>query len=183
MASTYQTDVVLFQELLGSEASCGTEVHGDHQVDFSRRELVRKVEVRQGLDLDANPRGLLFDDPKDGRKRHRHAEVRERHFEDPCRCLGLEAHPELKRALDGEKRVRKRHQHRLRAWGENHGPSLADEEGIAEKLSKPCERLAHGRLGDADALRRAGDVPFPEESIEGDEGVEVEATETRRVHG
>jgi len=65
----------------------------------------------------------------------------------------------------------------LRARGGHHPAAGAHEQLVAEQRPETPEGAAHGRLCQADAGRRAGDVALDQEGVEGHQQVQVHPSE------
>ncbi len=68
-------------------------------------------------------------------------------------------------------------------WGEEHGSTRADEEGIIEQVPEAGQRATHGWLGEVEFLACFSDAGVGEEGTEGFEQVEVHGVQMSSMHG
>ena len=63
---------------------------------------------------------------------------------------------------------------RLRPGRRLHAPAGAHEQLVVEQRAQTRQRVRHRRLRQADPARRARDISFAEQRVEGDEKIEVD---------
>jgi hypothetical protein len=66
-----------------------------------------------------------------------------------------------------------------RARGRLHPAVDPDEQRIVEQIAQPAQRLAQGRLAQADAGTGTGYVAFGDQGVESDKQVEVDGVQDR----
>jgi hypothetical protein len=62
----------------------------------------------------------------------------------------------------------------LRARRQLHAGADADEQGIAENITEPAQRVARRRLRQADPHRGSADIAFQQQCIERDKQIEIQ---------
>ncbi len=152
----------------------------DQQIALAPAELVDEVGLR-GEDVDAGvPRPRLHF-AQNGPDQHRLGVVAGDHGECAGRAVGGIERPA--RAHDGPHRrkglLRRPHQ-RLGQRGQGHPPPLPHEQRIPEVTPQPGERGAHRRLSHEDPLGRPGHTAFGQQSVQGDENVEIDIAKVVR---
>src|SRR6185312_11894891 len=81
----------------------------------------------------------------------------------------VEAQRRVERAPDELERLVHRADQGLGPRGGHERRALADEQRVVEEPAQPAERVAHARLAEPDALRRARDAALAEQGVERDE--------------
>ena len=152
----------------------------DEQIHLATREAIARDQLLEGDEVEVRVRRAARERLEDrGEQRDRHS-VRARDAKGACRRRGLEAAraaheascllepgAELGQERGGEARGRE-------------AVRTTHHEWIVEERARTAERVAHGGLGDVEALRRAGGAALLEHRREHVEEVEVDRGE---IHG
>jgi hypothetical protein len=150
----------------------------DDQIDV--RVAQRALGVRQtGQDLDGHAGRLRRKGADERPDEHQHGVVRAAHAKRPPVARRVERRRVLDRAADEVERLPDGPGERLGARRRDEHGALADEQRIAVLLAQARERVAHPRLAQPDAPRRAGDIALTEQGVQRHEQVEVEPS---KVH-
>jgi hypothetical protein len=156
-------------------------VDAQRQVDLSRLEATHIEVLIESFDLDAHVRCL--DSAQAGQDRHDDSRehVGRGHAKAGVCGPRIEVGGWLERALQaGELRPQRLGQP-LRVWRELHAGLRPDQERITEQLAELSERVAHRRLGHAEAGRRPGHAPRLEQGIERRQQVHVDAPKADEI--
>ena len=79
-------------------------------------------------------------------------------------------------------RLRQRAAQRLRPRRQLHARADAHQQGIADQVAQPLQRVARRRLRQPDPHRRAADIGFPQQRVERDQQVEVKRIQIHQVN-
>ena len=77
-------------------------------------------------------------------------------------------------------RLRQRPAQRLGPRRQLHARAVAHQQGIADQVAQPLQRMARRRLRQPDPHRRAADAGFPQQRVERDQQIEVKRIQ---IHG
>ena len=183
VVATHQAHEPLVEQLAGADPRPfdRSTVGHDHEVELAAGEQLAAVAVVVAhLQIDAG--GLRRDALEQAGQHHEADIVRQRQHEATLRGRGVEARGASDGTLHRGQRLAQRRGHRLGPRGGDQTTRAADQQGIAEGATQPCERVTGGRLRQPDAPRRRGHATREQQRVEHDQRVEVESAELHGVH-
>ena len=110
-----------------------------------------------------------------------HREIRHHQAKLPLAAHGIEIIGN-EQAAHLVERLRQRPAQRLGPRRQLHPRAGANQQRIAEHLAQPLQRVAGGRLGQADPHRRPADIGFPQQGIERHQQIEIERSQIHDVN-
>ena len=145
----------------------------DHEIDGARELRAEDRRPPPRHDVEPDVRRGLRNLRHQRRHQELHREIRHHQAKLPLAAGGIEIVGNEQSAHLIE-RLRQRSTQSLRPRRQFHPRAGANQQGIAEHLAQPLQRMAGGRLRQPDPHRRPADIGFPQQRVERHQQIEIE---------